>query len=223
MAKIGILMAMQKERELFSAFLQNMIPVTLRQNTFYRGEYGSHQLTIVVSGMGKVNAALATATLIEKFDCEIIINIGISGGLDSSLNIGDIVVGQDIVYHDVWCGEPNAYGQIQGLPLIFHSAPELVALVKSYPKVLLCCGDKFISQNAELMNIKSIFPSAMAVDMESGAIAHTCYLYNTKLLVIRQISDTPGVEHHIEQYNNFWLNAPQNSITLVRQILELIK
>jgi adenosylhomocysteine nucleosidase len=73
----------------------------------------------------------------------------------------------------------------------------------------------------KLQEIKNNFPSGLAVDMESAAIAQTCYLYDIPFLSVRQISDVPG-ENQAEQYVTFWDNAPKNSINTVREILEII-
>jgi len=220
MKKIGLLIAMEKEMELFTESLQNMLPRKIHKCNFYSGNIGDKQITAVVSGMGNVNAALCTSDLINLFGVDMIINIGVSGGLDATLNIGDFIVGDDIVYHDLWCGEPYIYGQVAGCPLFFHSAPQLAALLPDLRHGLLCCGDMFITKAEELANIKKQFPDGLAVDMESAAIAQTCYLYDKPLLSVRQISDTPGVEHQIEQYESFWQNAPQNSVKILSEILE---
>ncbi len=218
MQKIGLIFAMDKELELFIGSLTGLTHKSGKITTFYYATFNNLEVIAVVGGIGKVNAALTTADLINQFAPDCIINLGISGGLSPKLNIGDFVIGTDIVYHDVWCGEPNEYGQIQGLPAIFHSSSQLANKL-DFAKGLICCGDKFITDKAELDAIVQKFPTAMAVDMESAAIAQTCYIYNTPLLSIRQISDTPG-EHQAEQYQQFWQNAPHNSINTLTQILE---
>ena len=132
MKHIGLMFAMDAEMNFFAALLENPQQKTMHQRTFYTGVVGDKIITAVISGMGKVNAAICTADLINIFKADMILNIGISGGLDSSLKIGDFVVGTDIVYHDVWCGNPNKYGQVQGLPEMYHSVPELTAKLTKY-------------------------------------------------------------------------------------------
>ena len=222
MKHIGLIIALDGEMKIFAAKLQDLQHQTLHKCTFYTGVIDNKIITAVVSGMGKVNAALCAADLIDNFKVDMILNLGIAGGLDSKLNIGDVVIGKDIVYHDVWCGNPNQYGQVQGLPEMYHSKPELVAHLKQYPQGLITSGDYFVEKAEELQKIKNNFPAALAVDMESGAIAQTCYLYNKPLLVVRQISDVPGVENHAEQYAAFWKNAPQNSVIILYEILSTL-
>lgn len=222
MKHIGLMFAMQKEMELFAAMLQDMQQTTIHKRTFYTGHIGDKVITAVVTGVGKVNTALCVSELISVFKADLVINIGISGGLDSSLKIGDFVVGKDIVYHDVWCGRPNKYGQIQDCPEIYHSAPELTAKLTQYRQGLLCCGDYFVDTVERLQEIKQHFPQGLSVDMESAAIAQVCWLHDIPMLSVRQISDVPGSEHQEEQYKNFWQNAPQHSMDILHEILEII-
>lgn len=220
--KIGVIIAMEKELNLFAKNMQNFSKSVIANKTFLQGKLSGKEIIAAVAGIGKTNAAICTTYLINNFNVDLIVNIGISGGVVSSLQIGDFVIGTDIVYHDVFCGEPDKYGQISNLPLYYHSDPELTAKLPEYKHGLLCCGDKFIIKPEELLPIKEKFPSALAVDMESAAIAQTCYLHNIPFLCIRQISDTPGVEHHAEQYDEFWRNAPQNSFALFQKIIEIL-
>jgi len=89
-------------------------------------------------------------------------------------------------------------------------------------KGLVCSGDRFITDPAELSQIKGLFPEGMAVDMESGSIAQVCYLRHVPFLSFRIISDTPGVDGHIDQYNNFWENAPHRSFEILTQLINVL-
>ena len=220
MKKIGVIFAMNKELELFAAAVSNFTKEKGKNHIFYHGILENCELFAVVSGIGKVNAALCTADLIETFAPDFILNIGISGGLCDKLHIGEYIIGSDIVYHDVWCGEPNAYGQIQEFPAQYHSAAELCCKLSDYQQGLICCGDKFITQSDELASISRHFPTALAVDMESAAIAQTCHIYNKPLLCLRQISDIPGHPFSEQQYSSFWKNAAKSAVELLPQLLK---
>ena len=220
MKKIGIIFAMNKELELFAYAVSDFTKEKGKSHTFYHGILENCELFAVVSGIGKVNAALCTADLIETFAPDFILNIGISGGLSNKLHIGGYIIGSDIVYHDVWCGEPNAYGPIQEFPALYHSAPELCEKLSGYPQGLICCGDKFITQTGELAAISRHFPEALAVDMESAAIAQTCYIYSKPLLCLRQISDIPGHPFSEQQYADFWKNAAQQTVNLLPNLIK---
>lgn len=223
MKKIGMMIAMDKELEFFTKFIDFYETQTLHKCKFHRGKYENNEIIAVVSGMGNVNAALCTADLINTFGADLIVNIGISGGLTSKIGIGDFVVGDDIVYHDVWCGTPNKIGQVQDFPEMYHSDKNLCNLFPDLVHGMICCGDLFVDNEQAVNNIVSKFPQALAVDMESAAIAQTCFLYDIPMISVRQISDTPGVEHHAEQYASFWQNAPSNSAMMIQRLLKEIK
>ena len=85
---------------------------------------------------------------------------------------------------------------------------------------LICTGDKFITERAELDAIKAEFPEGLAVDMESAAIAQVCHLYRVPFISFRIISDTPGADAHWQQYENFWETMADRSFGVVRTFLE---
>ena len=183
----------------------------------------SADVIVTQTGIGKVNAALKTATIIERYKPDLIINSGVAGGLDEKLNIGDAVAGALICYHDVWCGTPNLKGQIQGLPLFFQSDSKALSVLDPLVhKGLIISGDQFIQDKEKLLSLKADFHEALAVDMESAAVAQTCYIYQTPFISIRLISDTPGVAHHQEQYDTFWQNAAQKSFEKIKQVVSAL-
>ena len=175
-----------------------------------------------------VNAAAGTVELIRNFQPDCIISTGVAGGIDSELNVMDVVVSRNIVYHDVWCGEGNAYGQIQGFPTFFQGNDTLYNCALSLDTEtpihggLICTGDKFITDREELNVIKQNFPEGLAVDMESAAIAQVCYLYQVPFISFRIISDTPGAEKHWEQYKNFWGEIADNSFRVTETFLKAL-
>ena len=130
--------------------------------------------------------------------------------------------------YDVWCGEGNEYGQVQGLPARFVSDKELCKLALSVAHDgnvyggLICSGDKFITDKEELTEIKKRFPEGMAVDMESCAIAQVCYMCGVPFLSYRIISDTPGVKDHYKQYLNFWEEAPKRSFEMIKVLIKAL-
>ncbi|MBR1600509.1 MAG: 5'-methylthioadenosine/adenosylhomocysteine nucleosidase [Alphaproteobacteria bacterium] len=223
MKKIGLMVALNKEMEFFTGFIDFFETKILHKSKFQIGKYAENEIVAVISGMGNVNAALCASDLINIFNVDMIINVGISGGLTPKLNIGDFIVGDEIVYHDVWCGKPNKIGQVQDLPELFYSNKQLTSMLPDLKHGQICCGDLFVDNKSALDNIVANFPKALAVDMESAAIAQTCYLYDKPLLSVRQISDTPGIKHHAEQYASFWENAPKNSADMVKKLLKEIK
>ena len=226
---IGIIVAMKVEFQLFEALLVDKKEEVYRGFHFLCGKVQDKSVVLMQSGIGKVCAAAGTVEMSEHYAPDYILNTGVAGGIDSKLRVMDIVVGKEVVYHDVWCGKGNEYGQVQGLPARFVSDKYLYGVamaVKSEVLLqggLICSGDKFITSCDELHVIKNNFPDGLAVDMESGAIAQVCCMLGIPFLNCRIISDTPGfVEDHTAQYKNFWTLAPEKSVEVLQQIIERI-
>lgn len=189
--------------------------------------YGK-SIWLIKSGIGKVNAALA-ADKACRLGADIIINTGLAGGIDASLKQGDVVLADKTCYHDVWCGEPNAIGQVQDLPLYFPSPSHLLSHIKAsvpegeYKIGLAVTGDCFLTDVNKLNEIKKTFPEALAVDMESASIAQACWLNGKRPYIsIRIISDVVGKPAQEEQYRNFWQNIPHKASEVIDNILKAI-
>lgn len=221
--KIGIIVAMGKELELLKPMLENKSEQVHDGHTFHVGTMGRHEVVAMQCGIGKVNAAIGTVTMINHFAPDAIINSGVAGGADKSVNVMDVVVGARVAYHDVWCGPECDMGRVQGLPLYYEGAPMLLDRIESredIKKGLICSGDQFIDKMETVLSIKANFPDALAVDMESGAIAQVCCVRKVPFLSMRVISDSPGASHNnTAQYENFWEAAPEHTFDLLRNLI----
>lgn len=220
--KIGVLSAMMKEHEQLTAVLCDACTEQDGGFTFTIGKLGDNTLILMQCGMGKVNAAVGATSLIRRYAPDCVISTGCAGGIDESLHVMDVVVSTQVAYHDVTI--PGCeHGQMQGLPARFRSEQELVEVaMRTYPQTrpgLIVTGDQFISDRAQLMNIKALFPDALAVDMESAAIAQTCFLLQTPFVSFRVLSDTPGADEHLQQYFNFWDEMADRSFDITRRFL----
>lgn len=225
--KIGIITAMSSEQKQLANQLENPTERKEGPFTYTEGTIKNNTIILMQCGIGKVNAAAGAVEMIRNFAPDCIISTGVAGGIDSCLNVMDVVVSSRIVYHDVWCGEGNAYGQIQGLPLYFTGNETLYQCAISLDTEtaihggLICSGDKFITDRQELETIKANFPEGLAVDMESASIAQVCHLYEVPFISFRIISDTPGAEKHLEQYKNFWGEMADRSFHVTEAFLKL--
>lgn len=218
--KIGVLSAMTKEHVQLTDLLSDVHHETDGAYEFVCGRLGDNELILQQCGIGKVNAAVGATTLLRRYTPDCLISTGCAGGIDESLNVMDVVVGTETVYHDVTI--PGCeHGQIQGLPARFRAGQELVevALKSKARPGLICTGDQFISDRTQLNRIKAAFPEALAVDMESAAIAQTCYLHAVPFVSFRVLSDTPGADGHLEQYLNFWDEMAEHSFEITRRFL----
>ena len=224
--KIGIIAAMSSEYKQVAQLLENKKEYTEGIYEYTEGTIRNNTIILTKCGIGKVNAAVGAVELIRTFQPDCIISTGVAGGIDKCLKVMDVVASAQIVYHDVWCGEGNAYGQIQGMPTFFEGNKTLFDCAISLdPETpihggLICSGDKFITDREELDAIKGNFPEGLAVDMESGSIAQVCHIYKVPFISFRIISDTPGAENHWEQYTNFWGEMADRSFGVTKAFLE---
>lgn len=226
---IGIIVAMDLEYNLVHQLLENPHEEQHGAFRFLCGNVGNKQIVLLRCGIGKVNAACGASELIRTYAPAAIVSTGVAGGIDAQLRVMDVVVSREIVYHDVWCGEGNAYGQVQGLPERFFGDATMLQKAQSLTLTdtrivpgMICSGDKFITDREELNQIKEAFTEGLAVDMESGAIAQTCYLHSIPFISFRVISDTPGVEAHWDQYENFWGTVADHSFQAIHAFIQNI-
>ncbi|HDC8854791.1 TPA: 5'-methylthioadenosine/S-adenosylhomocysteine nucleosidase [Staphylococcus aureus] len=200
---IGIIGAMEEEVTILKNKLTQLSEISVAHVKFYTGILKDREVVITQSGIGKVNAAISTTLLINKFKPDVIINTGSAGTLDESLNVGDVLISDDVKYHDA---DATAfgyeYGQIPQMPVAFQSSKPLIEKVSQVvqqqqltAKVgLIVSGDSFIGSVEQRQKIKKAFPNAMAVEMEATAIAQTCYQFNVPFVVVRAVSDLANGE-----------------------------
>ena len=181
-------------------------------------------------GIGKVNAALGAQRMINEFHPDCIISSGCAGGNGDDVNIQDVVVSSELCYHDVYCGtaidNTTIYGQVQGLPARYQADPHLLAKanaldcgVKIHPG-LIVTGDWFVDSKDKMRDIIGHFPDAKAVDMESCAIAQTCYINKVPFISFRVISDIPLRDTDASQYHNFWDTIAAHSFQVTKTFVE---
>ena len=221
MNTIAIITAMDSE---FNAIL-SLYDFKLNNANIMEASAHNKTIYLIKSGIGKVNAALCANFAIQN-GADMVLNTGLAGGISDDLNQGDVVLADKVCYHDVWCGEPNLKGQVQDMPLFYKIGEDLllklqnVAKDNGYKIGLAVTGDQFLTDVNRLMQIKEDFPEAIAVDMESAAIAQTCYVNNKPFLSLRIISDVVGKTNQVEQYNAFWQNMPKMASIMVDRIIQ---
>lgn len=226
--KIAIISAMEKERALIEPMLRYSEKKEINGLKVNSGKIGQHEILLARSGIGKVNAAINTYKVIQNFHPDLLINTGVAGGATMATEIGDILVADYVAYHDVWCGPGTNPGVADGMDVFMQCDAEVIKKAhtlldgKRLQVGLICSGDRFISEAREIMEINTLFPEVIAVDMESAAIAQVCCMENIKFNIIRVISDTPGSGKNMEQYKNFWTEAPEKTFHVVEKLLNHI-
>ncbi|MBO4996282.1 MAG: 5'-methylthioadenosine/adenosylhomocysteine nucleosidase [Muribaculaceae bacterium] len=225
--KIGIIVAMGKELALLTPMLGNATTSSYNGFEILSGAIGRHSVAVMKCGIGKVNAAIGTLAMIDTFAPHLIINTGVAGGTGQGAGVLDIVIGNRVAYHDVWCGPGTEWGEAAGCPPYFEADPAVAALPcfdrREIKRGLIASGDIFVSRVEEVERIKALYPDVMAVDMESGAIAQTCHMKGVRFFCFRVISDTPGADDNISQYCNFWTDAPTHTFELLTTIIDQLK
>lgn len=224
--KIGIIIAMEKEFEQVKGLLKTPKSLTFENRHFVYGTMGLNTVILMQSGIGKVNAAVSTWQMIEKFSPDMIISTGVAGGASTTLEIQDVVVSTETCYHDVYCGPEAMFGQVMGMPERFKSAEDIVEKAASLNcgttihKGLIVTGDWFVDTVDKMREIASHFPEAMAVDMESAAIAHVCCQRDIPFVSFRIISDIPLKEGNAQQYTDFWSSMAEKSFNATKTFLQ---
>lgn len=229
--KIGIIGAMKEEVEILKNDMNIKEEITQASMTFYSGELIGKNIVVVTCGIGKVNAAVCTQILIDRFEVDKIINVGIAGGLKADIYPGDIVIGENLVQHDVdvrFFGD--ALGQIPRMDTFdFKCDDELVNIAKlAISNVMgsnhffgrIVSGDQFIHEADKLRELNTNF-NAFACEMEGASIGQVCYLNKTPFVVIRSISDNAINGSHMD-YETFSNLAIKNSVAILKDMLELI-
>lgn len=203
MKKIGIIVAMDEEREAIVNIMTDIKVEQIYNLRFLKGKIQGKECVLVKSGIGKVNAARTTQVMIEKFDLQYIINLGAGGSINGMLNIGDVLIGKQVVQHDF---DITAFGHSKGyitgvgdtiicnrnlvneFEQIIQSIPERSYQIKMG---VIATGDIFCTESWMKDKIRAKF-NADVVDMECAAIGQVCHLDNVPFMAIRAISDTPN-------------------------------
>lgn len=181
-----------------------------------RDERAPFDKIVEVVGIGKVNAAVKAAGLIEKYNPNYVVSFGYAGGIQNNMvKKKDLIVGDRVFYHDVWCGEPNLIGQVQGCPQYFDCAENRTILnfivlatgviprdtARAIHTGPIATGDSFVTKKEEAQKIKMIYWNTLCVDMESAAIAQVCYDKKIPFMAYKIVSDIVGEEKQTENYD----------------------
>ncbi|MBA0207057.1 5'-methylthioadenosine/S-adenosylhomocysteine nucleosidase [Pectobacterium aroidearum] len=225
--KVGIIGAMEQEVTLLRDRIENRQTFQRAGCEIYIGQINGVDVALLKSGIGKVSAALGTTLLLEHSKPDVVINTGSAGGLAPSLNVGDIVVSDEVRYHDA---DVTAFGyepgQMAGCPAAFAADEKLIALAQeaiadlqlNAVRGLVVSGDAFINGAEPLARIRTTFPKAIAVEMEATAIAHVCHQFAVPFVVVRAISDVADKASHLS-FDEFLSVAAQQSTRMVEAIL----
>ena len=226
MATIGIMSAMHEELSAVLAEMADQQCVTVAGRDFWVGHWQGHSVVAVLSRIGKVAAATTASILLDRFQVGSLVFTGVAGGLAPEVRVGDVVVAQGFIQHDMdasplcpryevpfygracFDADANLSAQLaKASAQILASAPEHLGheamgqFKVSSPRVhrgLLISGDRFVSTSAESRVLSQAFPSALAVEMEGAAVAQVCWDYKAAFAAVRTVSDRADDAAHTD-------------------------
>ncbi len=223
--KIGIIFAMKEELDALKKYLKITNEYEIFELRFFEGFINNVKCILVESGIGKVNAARTTQILIDNMKVDYIFNIGIAGGLDTSLNVLDVVLADKLVQHDFDITAFNhEKGYIPNIGTYINCDEYLLKIAEetikdSSVKVgTIASGDIFCTEINMSIKINKKF-NALAVEMEGASIAQVCFLSHIPFLVIRSISDIPG-NNNTMVYEKFLDKSSKKIAKIMNEVLK---
>ena len=228
MKKVGIIFAMKEELDALKKYLELEKEYEIFNLKFYEGKISNVDVVLVQSGIGKVNAARTTQILIDNIQVDYIFNKGVAGGLDKSLSVGDIVIGEKLIQHDF---DITAFGHNKGFipdvgdfidadSYLINLANEVLLNDKeiSVKHGVIASGDIFCSESWMSEKINKKF-NALACEMEGASIAQVCYLCHIPFLILRSISDVPN-NNNVVTYEEFLEHSTKVIAKSMKKLLE---
>ena len=232
--RIAIIGAMDCEIDNFKNMIKNIEEIEIANISYYIGSLCGKNIVLLKSGIGKVNAAIATTIAIEKFNVEKIIFTGVAGSANPDYDISDIVISKNLIEHDF---DTSALDGDELTVLVkgyndnyYPSDKSLVELAKtSAQKVItdnkvyidtIATGDQFVGDNNKVKQIHNKF-KAGAIEMEGASVAHAALMYNIPFVVIRSLSDKADSDAIVD-FPKFVAKAAENSKKIVIEMLNNI-
>ena len=230
--KYGIIGAMPEEVAALREKITSPDTVTFGSHEYISGTLGGKDIVLTCSGIGKVSAGSAAAVLLSFFNCDIIINTGVGGGLNPALKTLDMVISSGAAQHDFDLTIFNYQkGQVPGFPRIIPADSNITAKAMSIAREtgtaygfavysgVIVSGDQFIAGKDGRKNIDENFPEAWVTEMEGAAIAQVAAEFRKPFLIIRSISDKANGEADMT-FNEMLPLAARNSQEVLIRILE---
>jgi adenosylhomocysteine nucleosidase len=248
--RIAIISAVHEELSEILTLMPDERQTVVGHRTFWSGHLQGHDVVTVLSGMGKVAAATTATILCERFAPQQVIFTGVAGGLATGIEVGDIVVGTRYLQHDLDASPLYARWEVPGydhqwfsadraLTQVLHAAAK--DAVTWLPKLLdeamlrglglhtpsvhegdIVTGDRFVATQAESARLRADLPSALAVDMESAAVAMVCHDYGIPFGAVRTISDRADNAAHQDFQHFLQQVAHHYSGRVIRKALNLL-
>lgn len=232
--RIAIIGAMDCEIDNFKNMIENLEEIEIANITYYKGKLCGKDIVLLKSGIGKVNAAIATTIAIEKFNVEKIIFTGVAGSGNPDYDISDIVISKNLIEHDfdtsaldgdeltvlVKGYNDNYYPADNSLIEIAKTAAQKVITDNKVYVDTIATGDQFVGDNNKVKQIHNKF-KACAIEMEGASVAHAALMFKVPFVVIRSLSDKADSDAIVD-FPKFVAKAAENSKKIVIEMLNNI-
>ncbi|MBR0267629.1 MAG: 5'-methylthioadenosine/S-adenosylhomocysteine nucleosidase [Clostridia bacterium] len=222
--KIGLLIAISRELESFLKYGKNPEEETVAGRTVYKTQMEGHEIYAVQSGWGEIDAASATAMLIVKYECDLIMNFGVTGALEKGLKVEDLFIVEKALHYDFDVSpiDPVKKGQYadypdEYIPLDAEIVRRMMETVPGLRKVTVASGDKFVEDREEKIRLRNL--GCHIVDMEIAAIARVCERSGVRCMSIKCISDT--FEGDGGDFNTNVRNAADKAFSVIRKAISV--
>lgn len=227
MKTIGIIVAMDSELQAFLDCCTSIEKEFIHQKVFYKTMINGHQIVVVLCGIGKVGASFTTTLLVDHFQCDVVINVGTAGGLQSFENILDVVIADTIVQYDM-----DVYDWGKGFentknPTLLVADSYYINLAKQCFKDTehqcyigpIATGDTFVNTQQHIDNILTYYPESYCAEMEGGAVAQVCSLMNIPWVVIRSLSDIAIKQDNEMDFETYKNKASQRAALMCMEFI----
>lgn len=222
----GILGALDEEIALIRDQMEIQETTAMLGTTFHVGSVYGKKIVLACCGIGKVNAAVCTTTIIQHFGADCVINVGIAGAMQHGLRVMDVVIAREVGFHDqdpvmLKYYPKKAFFRTDDslFTLCEQSCAQLRDIPGNVTTGVIVSGDTFVSDKTTKDRICAAYSPA-CVEMEGAAIGHTSDMHGIPFLVIRTMSDTADDEAQ-QTYDNFIHLAAQQSAQIILKMLEL--
>lgn len=225
---IAIIGAMQEEISEILKRMSTHEEFSIDGCRFYRGVLNQTEVVVLLSGIGKVEAAISTVVCLKNFDIEGIINIGTAGGLRQEQQVFDVVVSTKTAYHDFDLssfGEPSGFATSRYVytcePRYIEAFKQVIGQARHWIGPIVS-GDQFIADPRIVARILSAFPEAICVEMEGAAIAHTAHRFNVPFIILRSLSDIAGHPNNTLTFDEYLIKASAHSAQWCYEVMPLL-
>ncbi|CAM2826481.1 5'-methylthioadenosine/adenosylhomocysteine nucleosidase [Fructilactobacillus fructivorans] len=228
MKTFGIICAMDEEIKSLKSALKDEKEKDINGIKFYDGTIDGQHVILVKSGIGKVEAGITAAILLENFNVDVLIHSGSAAGIGNGLSVGDLVISTQTAYHDVDATAAGyEYGQLPGQPARFDASNVWINKISDASKDtginpkrgLIVTGDQFIAGQKMIDDILKNFPDALSAEMEGAAVGQVAHQFKIPYVVIRAMSDV-GDEDANQSFDEFVVDAGKRS---AQMLLNLFK